>query len=127
MPRDDNIVNENTGATQSSQSSQSQSILRPQKQTKQKTSEQKKGAAKKTATQRTSNPKPRKKTLKTTPKMKPASTTTRRSNTLRSQVNVDDKQAQPIGGAINGTASVDSQRFNDHEQISPGVTQDAHV
>lgn len=126
MSRDNNIVNQNTGATHS-QSSQSQSILQPQKQTKQKKTEQKKGVSKKTATQRTSNPKPSKKTLKITPKMKPASTTTRRSNTLRSQVNVNNKQAQPIGEVINGTASADSQRFNDHEQISPGVTQDVHI
>lgn len=126
MSRDNNIVNQNTGATYS-QSSQSQSILQPQKQTKQKKTEHKKGVSKKTATQRTSNPKPSKKTLKITPKMKPASTTTRRSNTLRSQVNVNNKQAQPIGEVINGTASADSQRFNDHEQISPGVTQDVHI
>ena len=45
IPRDNNVVNKNSGAT-ISQSSQSQALLQPQKQTKQKTVEQKKGVSK---------------------------------------------------------------------------------
>lgn len=130
IARDNNIVNENQGATQGSQLSQSQSILQPQnpkKQTKQNSTGQKKGAATKGATQRTSNSKPRKKTLKVTPKMKPVGATTRRSNTQRSQVN--EGETQPIGLATNRTESADSQRLNEqHEQISSGATRpDANI